>query len=267
MRRRMRFRRLETLIYYIGACLLLAAAFFLLRGFFLDNTKRVNIPADNVAAFRIPHSAFAQLRGYSAEYGIDFAQATAYYSIEHAFFPTRTETSKSVGAFMRGFEDTRDSYRERDVEPYTALFASLLGEIKCFPIPLGCDEYMFGDSWSARSGGAYIIDRENVRGRIPVVSMTAGIVAEAGWKEKTGFQVEIITTKGTTYIYSNLEDFAAGITQGQAVQPGTLLGYMGVVGQASARLYLEIMPVFPPGGKDFRINPYPFLRLMEEERI
>jgi len=268
MRRRTHLRTLETAVYYIGALLLLAAAFFLLRGFLLDTTKRVNISADNVAAFRIPHRAFAQLREHSAEYGVDFAQAATLYSIEHSFFPVKTETPMSVGAFMRNYEDILSSYRERDIEPYHRLLDTLLGEIKCFPIPLGYDieHYMFGDSWGTRSSGSYIIDRENIRGRIPVVSMTAGIVTEAGWKEKTGFQVIIRTANETYYSYSSLEDHVVGLTPGQVVQPGTLLGFMGTVGQSSVRLYLEIAPQFPPGGRNFRINPHPFLRLVEEER-
>jgi murein DD-endopeptidase MepM/ murein hydrolase activator NlpD len=144
----------------------------------------------------------------------------------------------------------------------------LLGEIKCFPIPLGYDEdsYMFGDSWGTRSYGAQIIDRENVRGRIPVVSMTAGIVSDVGWKEKTGFQVIIKTSNDTYYSYSNLDVLSDGLAFGTAIQPGTPLGSMGVVGVASARLHLEISPQFSLVSRDFRINPFPFLRLVEGEQ-
>ena len=271
MRRRIRLHRLETLAYYAGACLLLAAAVFLLNGFLIDGTKRVNISTDNVAAFRIPHRAFAQLREQSAEYGIDFAQAVCLYSLENAFFPTKTEMPMGVGTFMRNYEDIHKSYREKDVEPYHRLLYTLLGEIKYFPIPLGYDadgdSHMFGDSWGTKSGGAHIIDRENVRGRIPVVSMTAGVVTEAGWKEKTGFQVIIRTSKDTYYSYSNLEIFTDGLEPGTPVQPGTKLGYMGVVGTSSVRLHLEISPQFSLVSKDFKINPYPFLRLVEEDRV
>ena len=271
MRRRIRLSRLETLLYHAGALILLATAVFLIYGFFSDNVKRVNVSTENVAAFRIPHRAFAQLRDASALYGIDFALAVSLYSLENSFFPAKTAAPTDVTAFIKNYDDIRSSYREKDVEPYYNLLGTLLEEIKCFPIPLGYDtdgdSYMFGDSWGTKSEGADIIDRENVRGRIPVVSMTAGVVSEAGWKEKTGFQVIVKTSKGTYYSYSNLEIFTDSPAPGTAVQPGALLGFMGIVGTSSARLHLEISPQFKLVPKDFKINPYPFLRLIEEERV
>lgn len=271
MLRRMRLHGLETLVYYAGACLLLAAAIFLLYGFFSNSIKKINISIENVAAFRIPHRAFDQLREQSAEYGADFAHAVCLYSLENSFFPVKTGVPTGVAAFMRNYDDIRKRYREKDIEPYYSLLDTLLGEIKCFPIPLGYDpdgdSYMFGDSWGAKSEGVDIMDRENVRGRIPVVCMTAGVISEAGWKEKTGFQVIVKTSKDTYYSYSNLEIFADGLTPGTTVQPGTLLGFMGVVGTSSVRLHLEISPQFSLVTKGFRINPYPFLRLLEKERV
>ena len=232
--------------------------------------KRVNVSVENVAAFRIPHHAFTQLRELSAEYGVDFAQAVCMYSLENSFFPVKTEAPTGVVTFMRNYNDIIKNYREKDIEPYLRLLDTLLGEIKCFPIPLEYDplgeSYMFGDSWGAKSVGVDIIDRENIRGRIPVVSMTSGIVSEAGWKEKTGFQVIIKTSKDTYYSYSNLEIFADNIELGTAIQPGTLLGFMGAVGTTSVRLHLEISPHFSLVSKNFKINPYPFLRLVEDYR-
>ena len=271
IRRRKRLHSLETLAYYAGACLLLIAAVFLIYDFFSGGMKKVTVSTENVAAFQIPHRVFAQLREQSREYGVDFAEALSLYSLENSFFPAKTVIPTGVVTFMRNYNDIRKSYREKDVEPYRNLFDTLINEIKCFPIPRGYDtddnSYMFGDSWGAKSEGVDIIDRENIRGRIPVVSMSAGVVSESGWKEKTGFQVVIKTSKETYYSYSNLEIFADSLVPGTAVEPGTLLGFMGTVGTSSVRLHLEISPQFSPVSKNFKINPYPFLRLIEDERV
>jgi murein DD-endopeptidase MepM/ murein hydrolase activator NlpD len=160
------------------------------------------------------------------------------------------------------------------------MFENLFGEIEVFPIPTGWYEdepsVMFGDSWGVEHNfqgnrmhmGTAIIDRENIRGRVPVVSMTQGTVREAGWDNQLGYAVGVVTESGTFYLYAHLDSLAPGLAVGQAVTAGQLLGQMGNSGGRGGRsfpvhLHVAISPEVSFTRGNFWINPYPLLRYIE----
>lgn len=65
--------------------------------------------------------------------------------------------------------------------------------------------------------------------------------------------------------YAHLSRYADGIQEGQQVQPGTVLGYIGATGNASphaSHLYFVVWHVYDPRRfwRGIPINPYPLLR-------
>lgn len=245
---------------------------------------RVRVDAETVAAFRVPHRSIGLLRVYAAQNGISFPELFAVFNAENGFFPEKHITydlSVLERLYIVDFNRLLRRYNSRSIAPYISMFENLFSEIETFPIPGGWYEHesaiMFGDSWGVEHNfqgnrahmGTAIIDRENIRGRVPVVSMTRGTVRDAGWDNQLGYFVTVVTENNTIYLYAHFDSIAPGIAPGIAVTAGTLLGQMGNTGGGrNARsfpvhLHLAISPDVSFTRGNFWLNPYPLLRYIE----
>jgi len=245
---------------------------------------RVSVSPDVVAAFRVPHRAIGMLEDYSVKHNISFPQLFAVFNAENNFFPEKSavyDLSVLEQLYVIDFYRIMRRYNARSLAPYVTMFENLFGELIAFPIPLGWyDEepsIMFGDSWGVTHNfqgnrmhmGTAIVDRENIRGRVPIVSMTHGEIQEAGWNNQLGYFVGIITISGTYYLYAHLDSIAVGLSAGQNITAGHHLGYMGNTGGGRdgrsfpVHLHIGISPEVGFTRGRFWINPYPLLRHME----
>jgi len=272
-------RRLRELFF--RACVLGVILLIFLGGWNLIRPGvRVRVNTDTVAAFRVPHRAIAPLRAYAAAEGIPFAELFAVFNAENAFFPeklTAFDASALQATYIADFDRLLRQYNARSLAPYIAMYEALFSEIQAFPIPSGWYEHdagvMFGDSWGVGHNfqgtrthrGTAIVDRENVPGRVPVVSMTRGTVSSAGWCNQLGYFAEITTENGTRYLYAHLHDLTHGLAPGQAVGVGQSLGQMGNNGGGRGarglpvHLHVAISPNVTFTRGDFWINPFPLL--------
>ncbi|MCL2197775.1 MAG: M23 family metallopeptidase [Defluviitaleaceae bacterium] len=271
--------------YFFKLCVL--AVFLLIIGGIFSLLRpgiRVRVDADTVAAFRVPHRAIGMLRVYAARNGISFPELFAVFNAQNDFFPEKRavyDLSAIERLYVSDFKRLSRQYNSRSIAPYIAMFESLFTEIEAFPIPAGWYEYdpsiMFGDSWGVEHNfqgnrmhmGTAIIDRENIRGRVPVSSMTRGTVREAGWDNNLGYFVSVVTENNTLYLYAHLDRIATGIAAGQNITAGQLLGQMGNSGGGRdgrsfpVHLHLAISPDVTFTRGNFWINPYPLLRYIE----
>jgi murein DD-endopeptidase MepM/ murein hydrolase activator NlpD len=106
--------------------------------------------------------------------------------------------------------------------------------------------------------------------------MTGGTVTDTGRDGVYGDFVRINANangggdKGNEYFYARLDSISADIVKGMPVFPGQILGRMGNSGPEKANvpppvhLHLEIKLENNPFHRDFKINPYPLLRYIEE---
>lgn len=113
----------------------------------------------------------------------------------------------------------------------------------------------FGD---ARSNGRTHIGNDimAVKGT-PIVSPTAAVVLRFGVGSGEGNYVYTANPGGETFVYMHLDRFAEGLTQGQVLEKGSLIGYVGNTGNASggaAHLHFEIHD-----SNNVAIDPYPRL--------
>jgi murein DD-endopeptidase MepM/ murein hydrolase activator NlpD len=103
------------------------------------------------------------------------------------------------------------------------------------PVPVdGVSRRQLTDSWgSPRPGRRHHegIDIFAKRGT-PIRSTTAGIVLYVGDNSLGGHVVEILGPAFERHYYAHLDSFA-NVHAGDAVTPGTLLGYVGNTGDAS----------------------------------
>jgi len=248
---------------------------------------RIRVSADTVAAFNVPHRAILPLYNYATQHGVPFPELFALFNAAHDFFPEVHSifNTDNLEVFVQNFNQTRRNYNARSLRPYVDMYTNLFAEIQAFPIGQGWYEYepsiMFGNSWGvehnfqgrAKHMGTAIIDRENIRGRVPIVSMTAGQVTDAAWCNQLGYFVGITTESGTYFLYAHLYNIAHGLVAGQHIAAGQHLGHMGNSGGGrNARsfpvhLHLAISPDVSFVGRrtQFWINPYPLLRFLEVE--
>ncbi|MCL2387439.1 MAG: M23 family metallopeptidase [Defluviitaleaceae bacterium] len=247
---------------------------------------RVRVDADTVAAFRVPHRAIGMLRVYAAENAIPFAELFAVFIAENDFFPEKHavyDLSQLEQLYVADFNRLLRRYNTRSLTPYITMFENLFSEIEVFPIPTGWYEdeaaVMFGDSWGVEHNfqgrpkhmGTAIIDRKNIRGRVPVVSMTRGTVSEAGWDNQLGYFVSVVTENGTTYLYAHLDSIASGLAVNQTISAGQHIGQMGNTGGGRdsrsfpVHLHLAISPEANFTRGNFWLNPYPLLRYIETQ--
>jgi len=115
----------------------------------------------------------------------------------------------------------------------------------------------FIDTWgAARSGGRTHkgTDMAAARGT-PVVAVNSGSI-RMNWHALGGRQVYVYAVDGNFYYYAHLSGYAPGLSSGQRVAKGQLLGYVGATGNATANvLHFGMGP--SPGRF---VNPYPTLR-------
>jgi len=244
----------------------------------------IRVNPDTVAAFRVPHRAIGMLADYADTHGIPFPELFAVFNAENDFFPEKSavyDLSRLEEMYVANFDRLLRRYNNRSLAPYVDMFRNLFSEIETFPIPGGWYEHdasvMFGNSWGVEHNfqgnrmhmGTAIIDRENIRGRVPIVSMAAGLVANAGWDNQLGYFVGIATQNGSYYLYAHLDSIAAGLAAGQNVTAGQLLGQMGNSGGGRnsrsfpVHLHLAISPDVNFTRGQFWINPYPLLMYIE----
>jgi len=245
---------------------------------------RVRVSPDTVAAFRVPHRAIGMLEEYASRHNISFPHLFAVFNAENDFFPEKSaiyDLSVLEQLYVVDFYRIMRRYNARSLAPYIAMFENLFDELAVFPIPPGWYEgepsIMFGDSWGVEHNfqgnrmhmGTAIVDRENIRGRVPIVSMTSGQVEEAGWNNQLGYFVGIITENGTYYLYAHLDSLAQGLRPGQNIAAGHPLGYMGNTGGGRGgrsfpvHVHIGISPEVDFARGRFWINPYPLLRYVE----
>ena len=274
------------------AIITLIIVFILIRNVFFSSYQRVNPNVEDVKAFRIPHQNIEQLKLFADSQGLDFPKILALYSIENNFFPSKVLSSTIIGVdkdFVANLDTIKSRYRSRDIEPYRQMFSDIIDDIKYFPIPRGYDaegeaSYMYGDSWGAVRNyrgehvheGTDIMDRENIAGRIPIVSMTDGVISDIGWSELGGFRIGIVSPNDVYYYYAHFDRFANGLTLDTSIRAGQILGYMGnsgydkregTKGKFPVHLHVGIMPNVKFSRGDTWINPYPYLRYIESSKV
>ncbi len=115
------------------------------------------------------------------------------------------------------------------------------------------------DTWHAPRSGGRLHEGQDIFARrgTAVRSATAGYVMSVGENALGGNTVFVLGAGGRNYYYAHLDSYAEGLTAGDYVTPGTLLGYVGTTGNAAGGVPHLHFGVYTPGGA---INPLPLLK-------
>ena len=96
----------------------------------------------------------------------------------------------------------------------------------------------------------------------PLVAAERAVVGRIGDGRLGGLKLWLRGESGADWYYAHLDGFAPGLHNGQVVEAGELLGYVGNTGNAVGtppHLHLEIHP-----GGGAAVNPYPLLKVVSD---
>lgn len=136
------------------------------------------------------------------------------------------------------------------------------------------DSWMYERTYKGDRGheGTDIISEKNIRGVIPVISMTDGVVENIGWLELGGYRVGIRAPRGAYFYYAHLDSYS-DIKEGDKVKAGDLLGFMGDTGYGKKEgtrgkfpVHLHVGIYIRHGENELSVNPYPALKYLEDKR-
>ena len=133
-----------------------------------------------------------------------------------------------------------------------------LPTLQAFPVQGRCG---FTDSWQApRPGGRKHegVDIIGARG-LAIYAVADGVITKMlTGGTLSGNSIRLTIADGTYFFYAHLDGFAAGLSAGQSVRAGQIIGYLGATGATSNHLHFE---VHPQGGA--AVNPYPIVKAVD----
>jgi murein DD-endopeptidase MepM/ murein hydrolase activator NlpD len=171
-------------------------------------------------------------------------------------------TSVSIGKFQSAQGLNVTTALDAPTAAALGLIPSLaelgLPTLQAFPVQGRCG---FTDSWHApRPGGRKHegVDIIGARG-LAIYAVADGVITRMlTGGALSGNSIRLTIADGTYFFYAHLDGFAAGLTAGQTVRAGQIIGYLGSTGATSNHLHFE---VHPKGGA--AVNPYPLVKAVD----
>lgn len=177
------------------------------------------------------------------------------------------------------WESYLSKYRSRELENLSSLYQAIWDDLVYFPTEPEIsyeDSWMFERTYGGKRGheGCDLMPPRNQSGIYPIFSMTEGVVEKIGWLDKGGFRIGIRSPHGGYFYYAHLSDYGSDFQEGQAVQAGELIGYMGDTGYGpegtrgkfDVHLHLGIY-VRTPENPEVSVNPYWILQSLEGHKL
>lgn len=168
---------------------------------------------------------------------------------------------------------------------YLAACQAVWDDLKYFPVAESSDNsrlsvsfedsWMFDRSYGGERGheGTDIMPSVNEPGRFPVVSMTDGTVESKGWLELGGYRLGIRAPHGVYFYYAHLDSYA-DIEEGDTINAGDLLGFMGDTGYGTEEgtkgkfpVHLHVGIYLYQNEQEISINPYPALSYVQDKKV
>ena len=145
---------------------------------------------------------------------------------------------------------------------------------RSFPLSTRYD-YSYADNFGAARGwGGHRSHEGNdifASHGVPVLSTAYGVVEIVGWNDYGGYRIGIRDIYNTYQYYAHLLGFEGTINEGDIVEPGQVIGYVGSTGYGKEGTSGK----FPPhlhfglykydGRREWAFNPYPHLIRWERE--
>lgn len=173
-----------------------------------------------------------------------------------------------------------------EYKKYTAYEKAIWTDVRYFPVAKSQNNAQatvtFEDSWmqsrtfggSRGHEGCDIMASINQRGYYPIVSVSDGTIEKIGWLTQGGYRIGIRSKHGAYFYYAHLYDYARDFKEGDTVDAGELLGFMGdsgysniegTVGNFDVHLHFGIY-LNDAEGNEFSVNSYCILDQIKDNK-
>lgn len=146
---------------------------------------------------------------------------------------------------------------------------------RAFPIPKW-NNYSYRSTWGDTRGygGRRIHEGTDIFAGYgtPVRSTSYGVVEIKGWNRFGGWRIGIRDSYNIYHYYAHLNAFAEDIKEGDIVEPGDVIGYVGASGYGPEGTSGKFPPhlhygMYKDNGKnEWAYDPYPYLKRWERNR-
>ena len=167
---------------------------------------------------------------------------------------------------------------------YLKINQAIWDDVKYFPVPESTTDedatVVFENGWMKERNyggkrgheGCDLMAKKDVPGYYPVVSMTDGIIQSKGWLPKGGYRIGILAPSGGYFYYAHLDSYA-DIKEGDRVNAGDVIGFMGDTGygeegtKGKFPVHLHVGIYVYPNGQEMSVNPYWVMRYLEQHKL
>jgi murein DD-endopeptidase MepM/ murein hydrolase activator NlpD len=99
----------------------------------------------------------------------------------------------------------------------------------------------------------------------PLVAVQDGTIEELRWRSLGGNSLHLVNDNGDYFYYAHLDRYADGLSNGQRVSAGEVIGYVGNTGNARTTAPHTHFEVHPGSGGP--VNPFPYLELWRGGKV
>jgi len=291
IKRGIQLKIISVLLIIFMAPLFLVSCFSL---FFLKfNTGD---PIEMMKLFEIPEDYLIMAESEAISRDLEFSKLLAYSMGEAGLDKeeyTRETLNKSLsrmqsGARLKSFEKYL----------YENILKKVYDDLQAGPIAMANErysidketgeekvkftEYYYSSFDDFGTGRTYGGDRKHegndlmVDIRVPITSITDGVVTNLGWNDYGGWRIGITTNNGAYFYYGHLDAYGPGIELVKKVKAGQVIGYVGDTGYGppgtrgkfAPHLHLQIGIKLNKKDKDYTwLNPHPIVKFLDQYRV
>jgi peptidoglycan LD-endopeptidase LytH len=184
-------------------------------------------------------------------------------------------TEQSVEKALMDYYERKETVKQiMTISTLYKHFQTLNLDQRAFPLPVHAN-YSYRSTWGVSRGwgGRRIHEGTDLFAGygVPVLSTSYGIIEVMGWNDYGGWRVGIRDMYNTYHYYAHLSGFNKEIKEGDVVEPGTMLGYVGSSGYGKEGTSGRFAPhlhygMYKYNGRtEWAFDPFPYLRLWERE--
>ena len=188
----------------------------------------------------------------------------------------------SYGYSEKSFKQAlMDFYERKETVNQVMTIAEIYGHFqtlnldkRVFPLPVE-NNYSYRSTWGVSRGwgGRRIHEGTDLFASygVPVRATNYGQVEVMGWNDYGGWRVGLRDVHNTYHYYAHLSGFNKEIKEGDIVEPGTVVGYVGSSGYGKEGTSGRFAPhlhygMYKYNGRtEWAFDPFPYLRLWERD--
>lgn len=242
---------------------------------------------DQFRAMDFTDNGLEYIYEFSKENKLDPYMVMAVVMLNNDFSPGQLSENKLSLYEYKKSVSAIEKHRKAELKKLANAYKTIMSDLVYFPLADGTsshsEDYHYSDSWGGERTyggkrsheGTDIMDGENERGFFPVLSMCDGTVENTGWLELGGYRIGIRSKSGAYIYYAHLHSYAAGLTGGDTVKAGELIGFMGDTGYSTVEgttgnfdVHLHVGIYYRTDHyEELSVNPYFILKYLEKNKL